>query len=123
MLEKLMADVGLLDMVFAAVAVLIGWACRRFVVSRLQDARMIAAWDALAVGVHQAWEDYGKAVKHAAKDGKFTDEEKIALRTRASTTAIEIARGQGFSLLKVLTPRMLDWAIKTIVDRRKAAAK
>ena len=106
------------------VAKLFGWwkaECRR-----KGDADHARAVEALEVGVDEAWERFGREWKHArvsasaqAGSGKFSDEEREHLRTVARDVAVEVGRGKGLDVLKVLGVRAIGTLIKGIVARRK----
>ncbi len=99
------------------VAKLFGWwkaECRR-----KGDADHARAVEALEVGVDEAWERFGREWKHARSGNKLTDEEREHLRTVARDVAVEVGRGKGLDVLKVLGVRAIGTLIKGIVARRK----
>jgi hypothetical protein len=105
------------------VAKLFGWwkaECRR-----KGDADHAGAVEALEVGVDEAWERFGREWKHARASssdeptGKLSDEEREHLRTVARDVAVEVGRGKGLDVLKVIGVRALGTLIKKIVQRRK----
>jgi hypothetical protein len=113
------------------VAKLFGWwkaECRR-----KGDADYTRSVEALEVGVDEAWERFGREWKHARVSaageessgsngeptGKLTDEEREHLRTVARDVAVEVGRGKGLDVLKVLGVRAIGTLIRRIVERRK----
>jgi hypothetical protein len=83
------------------------------------DTAYSTAVEALEVGVNDAWERWGRALKAAHADGKFTDIEREDLRTKAKDIGIEVGREQGVDLLKVLGERSIALLIRKIVAARK----
>jgi hypothetical protein len=90
--------------------------------ARREDERYPRAVQALEVGVHEAWERYGRAWKHARADGKLTDDERARLRSCAVEAAAEVGREEGLELAKVLGRRAVNALVRKIVERRKAGA-
>ena len=105
------------------VAKLFGWwkvECRR-----RGDADHARSVEALEVGVDEAWERFGREWKHARQGsagkpaGKLSDEEREHLRTVARDVAVDVGRGKGLDVLKVLGVRAIGTLIRKIVERRK----
>lgn len=89
---------------------------------RLQDERYAKAVEAFEIGVHEAWEKFGRQWKHAHADGKFTDEERAQLRDYARSVAVELGRREGLDVLRIVGERAAACLIRRIVERRKAGA-
>ncbi len=85
----------------------------------IEDERYAKAVGALEVGVHEAWERFGRAWKGAHSDGKLTDEERTRLRTVAREVAVEVGREKGIDVISALGRRAISGLIRRIVERRK----
>ena len=92
---------------------------------RRRAERYTAAVEALEVGVHEAWERFGRAWKRARAGsggkltGKLSDEEREHLRTIAREVAEQVGGARGVDVRKTLGERALGLLIKKIVERRK----
>jgi hypothetical protein len=93
-------------------------------IKRIKDTKArTEAEEALKIGVHQTWENMGKAWKAAHEDGKFTKEEREKLRAAAINGATQIATGPGLKILKAWGSEYLGTLVSSIVEKRKAVAK
>jgi len=86
---------------------------------RRSDERYAQAVEALEIGVHEAWERFGREWKRAHEDGKFTPEERAQLRDCARAVAVEVGREKGLDVLRVLGERAISSLVRRIVERRK----
>lgn len=79
------------------------------------------ATEALEAAVHMTWETLGKNLESVLKDGKLTEADRTLLQRNAIMMATDIAKRQGFDLLKVYTEEVILKKIRDIVKDRKAA--
>lgn len=77
------------------------------------------AVEAIHVGVIDTYQNYVKALKDGAEDGKLTEEEKKAARDKAIAKAIEVAKGPGFTFLKEASMPTLQALVQQVVNKLK----
>lgn len=70
-------------------------------------------------GCYEVAKEVGIEMKKAAKDGKFTEEEKRNLREVAKSKAISYAKKEGWDLLTYIAESTIPMLIKKIVDGNK----
>jgi hypothetical protein len=73
----------------------------------------------VAQAVAAVWQEFGAAMKEAAKDGKLTEEEKLKLKTLATTRAADLARAHGIDLFRVFGATWVSTTIEAAVLRLK----
>jgi hypothetical protein len=120
-LTRIMSGELFMTVALVAVPVLVAraFAWWRGEAERHDDERYAAAVEALEVGVHEAWERFGRAWKGAHSDGKLTDDERGRLRTVAREVAVEAGRDAGVDVVAALGKRAIGALIRKIVERRK----
>lgn len=70
-------------------------------------------------GCYEVAKEVGIEMKKAAKDNKFTEEEKRNLRRVATSKAIAYAKNEGWNLFTYIAESTIPMIIKKIVDGNK----
>jgi hypothetical protein len=91
-------------------------------IAGIRDARLAKACQFVYDATMATYQEYVRAIKTAHADGKLTLEEKNEALQYAYRKAVEIARNQGFDLLKTLGKEAVLALIEKYVGQSKAAA-
>lgn len=105
------------------VGALLAWGAKHGVQKAGEDKAKADAVLALEAGVNQAWEEFVKNAREAAKDGKLTKSEKESARNLAIQHAKAVAAGPGLKMLNTWGRPVLDSLIKKIVNKFKGGKK
>lgn len=76
--------------------------------------------EALEVGVHDAWERFGRAWKAARLDGKLSEEERRRLNGVALSTAEKVGAEKGIDIAQEIGRKTLPLLMRKIIERRKS---
>jgi hypothetical protein len=89
-------------------------------IASVKDARIARACRFVQDAVTVTYQEYVRVVKEKSADGKLTVAEKNEALQRAYRKAVEIARTEGFDLLKVLGKDAVMALIERFVGQAKA---
>ena len=92
------------------------------VITSIKDARIARACQFVQDATIVTYQEYVRVVKEKSADGKLTIEEKNLALQCAYAKAIQIAKTQGFDLLKVLGKDSIMALIEYFVGKSKAGA-
>lgn len=87
-----------------------------------EGTRKGQAYEVMMAAVWETYEEYVRQIKRANDDGKLTDDERRAACNRAIERGKQIAKEQGFDLLKVLAKESLPALVDSIVRKMKGEA-
>jgi hypothetical protein len=106
---------------FAAIMAMVGKVVQS-IIANIKDARIARACNFVYAGTVTCYQEYVRAVKAAHADGKLTIDEKNEALQYAYRKAMEIARNEGFDLVKVLGKDMIFALIEKYVSQSKSEA-
>lgn len=78
--------------------------------------------EALVENVDRTWDIMGRAMKHAAKDGKLDAGEREELRTHCKAGIVTVLKGAALKLFASYTAPKVNAMIASAVQKRKAIA-
>lgn len=87
-----------------------------------EKGNLQTALDCLEAGIEETYEEYVRALKDAAADGKLTDDERAMARSTAIAKAISYAETKGLDLLKTYGSALLRVFLERIIRNNKAEA-
>ena len=119
LIEKILTSDAVVGLVVAAVAAAFAWVRGR---ERIKAWKLDIAAQAVEVGVQKVYEEYVRATKDAAADGKLTDAERAKARAWALTVAGEYAKTRGVDLLEFYGKEYLPVLVEKILRRVKGEA-
>lgn len=102
--------------ILAGAGAIFAWIWKRV---KVKDERLQKALAFLEEGVDETWEEYVKALKDGAKDGKLTAAERKAALNMAIEKAKVFAKAEGWDILKYISASVLPMIIKKLVGDRK----
>lgn len=103
------------------IVVVAGWAfC--WILDRIKDSRIRRALLAIKTAVTVTYQEYVRAVKALAPDGKLTVDQKNEALQYAYRKAVELAKSDGIDLLKVFAKETILAIIEKFVGESKAPA-
>lgn len=80
------------------------------------------ALDCVEAGVEETYEEYVRALKDSAADGKLTDDERATARSTAIAKAVAYAETKGLDLVKTYGSALLRVFLERIIRSNKAEA-
>ena len=92
------------------------------IIASIKDARLARACQFVWTATTLTYQEYVRVVKAASADGKLTLDEKNEALEYAYRKAVEIARTEGFDILKVLGKELIMALIEKYVGQTKAGA-
>jgi hypothetical protein len=92
------------------------------IIKGIKDSRIARACQFVQDAAIVTYQEYVRVVKDKAADGKLTVDEKNEALQYAYRKAVEIARTEGFNLLKVLGKDAIMALIERFVGQSKAGA-
>jgi len=117
---ELLSSPIVVNTVMSILGLLASWLIARILRDKVMTEQRRVAADALIAGVQIAWDDLVREVKDNTKDGKLSEDERLAAQAMATSKAMTIAKNQGLDLLKVIAAEEIPALIHKIIARRKA---